>query len=121
MPNVERDVVKAPNEELRGARGDHRANGFMPLTEQASSVRPSNEPRVGGDRRGGSANLAGQAPPVRTPDHRFNIENAKMPNPPSAVEPGKGAVPVNPFVPGGQGVNRAYPEADMAKPSKPAK
>ncbi len=118
MPNVERDVVKAPNETMKG---DHRANGYLPLAGGASTVHPSNEARKGGDRRGGTADLAGQAPPVKPPDHRFNIGDAKMPNPPSAFEPGKGAVPVNPFVPGGQGVNRVYPEADMAKPSKPAK
>jgi hypothetical protein len=58
--------------------------------------------------------LAGQASPVKTPDHRFNVENAKMPQPPAAFEPGKGAVPVNPLVPGGPGINRAFPVADSA-------
>jgi hypothetical protein len=41
-----------------------------------------------------------------------------MPQPPSAFEPGKGAVPVEPFVPGGQGINRVYPEADVARPRR---
>jgi len=115
MPNAERDVVKAPNEEMRG---DRRANGFMPLTESASPVRPPNE-EVGGtgahrDRRGGSADLAGGASPITLPDHKFKLEDAKMPQPPSAFEPGKAAVPVQPFVPGGQGVNTVYPQADSA-------
>jgi len=116
MPNVERDVVKAPNETDLGsaAHRDRRANGYMPLTESASPVKPSNEPGPGGDRRGGSANLAGQASPIKTPDHRFNLEDAKMPQPPSAFEPGKGSVPVQPFVPGGSGVNAVYPQADDA-------
>ncbi len=118
MPNVERDVVRAPNQQHRG---DRRNNGFMPLAESASPVHPSNETRKGGDRRGGTASLTEQASPVKTPDHRFNVEDAKMPQPPSAFEPGKGAIPVNPFMPGGQGVNKVYPEADMAKPSKPVK
>jgi hypothetical protein len=116
MPNVERDVVKAPNEP--GRAGARAANSFLPLAGGPPAAHPSNEARKGGDRRGGSANLAELASPVKTPDHRFNIEDAKMPQPPSAFEPGKGAVPVNPFVPGGQGINRAYPEADMAKPVK---
>ncbi len=114
MPNVERDVVKPANE--TGRAGARARNGFLPLTGSPATVHPSNEPGARGDRRGGTADLTPHSSPVRVPDHRFNVENAKMPQPPSAVEPGKGAVPVNPFVPGGQGVNRAYPVADMAKP-----
>jgi hypothetical protein len=114
MPKVEREVVKPANE--MGPSGNRANNGFLPLAKAPSHVHPSNEPGARGDRRGGSSNLAEQASPVRTPDHRFNVENAQMPQPPSAFEPGKGAVPVNPFLPGGQGINRAYPEADMARP-----
>lgn len=114
MPNVERDVVKPANKPGRaGARAN---NSFLPLAGDPPDAHPSNETGARGDRRGGSADLTPLASPVRTPDHRFNVENAKMPQPPSAFEPGKGAVPVNPFVPGGPGINRAYPEADMAKP-----
>jgi hypothetical protein len=114
MPNVERDVVKPANEP--GPAGARANNGFLPLAGGPPAAHPSNESGAHGDRRGGSANLTPLASPVRTPDHRFNVESAKMPQPPAAVEPGKGAVPVIPFVPGGQGINRAYPEADMAKP-----
>jgi len=118
MPNVERNVVKAPNETLRS---DHRANGFLPLVGGAPAAHPSNETGARGDHRGGSADLTGLAPMTKPPDHRFNVEDAKMPQPPAAFEPGKGAIPVNPFVPGGQGINRVFPEADTAKPSRPAR
>jgi hypothetical protein len=113
MPNVGRRVVKAPNEEHRG---DRRANGFLPLAGSGPAVSPPNN--MHGDRRGGSASLAELTSPVSTPDHRFMIEDAEMPQPPSAFQPGKGAIPVNPSVPGGQGVNKVYPVADMARPRK---
>jgi hypothetical protein len=116
MPNVERDVVKPANESTPA--GNRANNGFMPLVREASPVDPSNEAKVGGDRRGGSANLAGNASPVKMPDHRFKIEEAKMPQPPSAFEPGKGAVPIYPTIPGGQGIDRVCPAADVAKPKK---
>jgi len=114
MPNVERDVVKPANEPGRaGARAN---NSFLPLTGSPPVAQPSNESGARGDRRGGSFNLAEVASPVKTPDHRFHVEHAKMPQPPAAIEPGRGTVPVIPFVPGGQGINRAYPVADSAKP-----
>ena len=116
MPNVERGVVKPANEPGRaGARAN---NGYLPLAGGQPAMHPSNEPGARGDRRGGSMPLASQPSPVTTHDHRFQVGDAKMPNPPSAFEPGRGAVPVNPFVPGGQGINRVYPVADMAKPVK---
>jgi hypothetical protein len=114
MPNVERNVVKPANEP--GRAGARVNNSFLPLTGGPPAAHPSNEPGARGDRRGGSMPLAGQPSPVKAPDHRFNVENAKMPQPPAAIEPGKGAVPVNPFLPGGQGINRAIPVADSAKP-----
>ena len=116
MPNVQRNVVNAPNEPT--AAGNRKANGFVPLIGEASSVRPSNESGARGDRRNGSADMTEVASPVTLPDHRFRVEDAKMPQPPSAFEPGKGAVPVNPSVPSGQGINRVYPVADFAKPIK---
>jgi hypothetical protein len=47
--------------------------------------------------------------PVRPPDHRFNVDHAKMPQPPSATEPGRGAIPVNPWDDAGR-PNRVEPE-----------
>lgn len=114
MPNVERHVVKPGP----ATTGNRKANGFLPLTGGPSAVHPANEPGARGDRRGGSADLRPLASPVRVPDHRFNVDDAKMPQPPSAVEPGRGAVPVIPFIPGGEGINRTFPVADMAKPNK---
>ena len=46
---------------------------------------------------------------------RFNVDNACMPQPPAAIEPGKGAVPVNPFLASGPGIARAVPIDDDAK------
>jgi hypothetical protein len=116
MPKVERDVVKRVNES--SAAGNRANNGFLPLSRESSQVHPPNEAHKGGCCRGGSANLAKNTSPVHPPDHRFKIEEARMPNPPSAFEPGKGAIPVNPSVPGGHGINRVYPEADLPKPKK---
>lgn len=58
--------------------------------------------------------LAGQASTVQPPNHVFNVGNVRMPQPDSAVEPGRAAVPVNPFMAGGEAV-RALPVSDMAK------
>jgi len=116
MPNVERDVVKPANEP--SAAGNRANNGFLSLSREASQVHPSNEARKGGDRRGGSANLAENPSPVLPPDHRFKVEEAKMPNPASAVEPGKGAVPVYPTGSVSYGIDRGNAEADVTKPKK---
>jgi hypothetical protein len=116
MPNVERHVVKPANE--TGRAGARAKNGFLPLSGEPPATHPSNEPGARGDRRGGSADLTPLASPVRVPDHRFNVENAKMPQPSSAIEPGKGAVPVNPPVASTGRASRINSVADMAK-SKP--
>jgi hypothetical protein len=116
MPKVERNVVKPANEP--GRRGARAENSFLPLVGGPPAVHPSNESGAKGDRLGGSANLAERASPVKLPDHRFRLDDAQMPQPGAAVEPGRGAVPVNPFVPGGAGINRAFPVADSAKPAR---
>lgn len=53
--------------------------------------------------------------PVRLPDHRFSAKDSKMPQPPSAVEPGKGSIPVAPFTVEGSPA-RAEPDADDVFP-----
>jgi hypothetical protein len=112
MPKVERNIVKPVNVPAReGARAN---NSFLPLAGGPPAVRPSNESAA----RGSSANLAELASPVKTPDHRFHVDDAKMAQPRAAIEPGKGAVPVNPFMPGGEGINWAYSVADSAKPKR---
>lgn len=65
-------------------------NGFMPMTKQASQVKGSNE------------------------DLKFNVANAKMPQPPSVVDPGKGAIPVNPFQSSG-GKASQFPVSAMGR------
>lgn len=58
------------------------------------------------------------ASPVQTPDHRFSVGLAKMPQPPAAVEPGKGAVPIEPFTVSGLPNRITVPEPDTAKGMK---
>ena len=109
--NMERGVVKAPNE--GEFKTDVRANGFLPLSDTASPIEPNE--RRGGDRRAGSYPLAGGASPITTAQDRdWKVGTSSQPNMPVAVEPGKGAVPVNPFQ-GGMPGGRAMPIADMAK------
>jgi hypothetical protein len=111
MGSVQRGVVKGSNKEGKG--GDGRSNGFLPLGGGAGAVSGPNQTHSG-DRRGGTAPLGGQAGTIHPPDHRFNVDQAQMPQPPSAVEPGKGAVPVNPFQTG-PGAAKTMPIADMPK------
>ena len=112
---AERGVVRPPNQ--AGAAGSGAKNSYLPLDRKNGCVKPSDY-GAGGDRRGGSADLAGQPSPVTPPNHRFDVGMAKMPQPPSAIEPGKGAVPVTPWSPTGQ-PNRAIPEPDT--PRQPRK
>lgn len=79
--------VKAPNASIHN--GDP-GNGFMPLTKGASTVRGSND------------------------SLKFDVSQAKMPQPPSVTQPGQGSVPFNPFMgPGGSTTSVRIP--DMAK------
>lgn len=79
--NVERDVVRPPNPSLqpRGRADD----GFLPINPAPSKVMGTNY-GYGGDRRGGSANLAGQPSPVTPANHVFQVG---MGFPPSSDEP----------------------------------
>jgi len=114
MPKIERNVVKPPNED-RWKRNDERENGFLSLAGGASPVKPPNQ-ADGGDWRAGSFPLAGMASPVKPPneadggDWRGFSSDHEMP---AAVEPGRGAIPVNPFLPGGEAA-RAVPMRDSA-------
>lgn len=112
MGAVQRGVVKGSNQE--GAGGDHRANGYLPLAGGTGTVHPANM-AAGGDRRAGSFPLSGGAPMIAPAQHRFNVDEVQMAQPASAVEPGKGAVPVNPFMPGGAIARVAGQVADDAR------
>ena len=106
---VERGVVRGSNKE--GPGGDGRKNGFLPLAGGAGTVHPSNR-GPGGDRRDGSFPLSGGGPAIKRNEERFNVDQVGMPEQPWPSEPGKGAVPVNPFLPGGAAA-RSLPVADM--------
>ena len=108
---VQRGVVRGSNKE--GPGGDHRNNGFMPLSGGAGTVHPSNM-GPGGDKRNGSFPLSAGAAMTKPPDHRFNVGQVGMPDQPWPDQPGKGSVPVNPFLPGGMAA-RSLPVADEAK------
>ena len=110
---AERGVVRPPNKP--GAVGNGATNSYQLLVHKAAGVVPSNH-GTGGE-RGGSADLTRQASPVTPPNHRFDVGMAKMPQPPSAIEPGKGAVPVTPWTDTGQ-PNRAIPEPDMPRQAR---
>ena len=114
MPGgVRRGVVAPPNES--GPGGNRAQNGYLPLGGSASPV--TSAVQGGEDRRNGSAPPSGMASPVHPPDHRFNVDTAKMPQPPSAIEPGKGAIPVNPWNAAGQ-PNRAVSQPDAERPPR---
>jgi len=83
-------VVKPPNE--AGPGGNRAHNGYLPLGGTAGPLPPAG--LVGGNRLNGSSPLGEIASPVHLPSQRFDVETAKMPQPPSAIEPGKGAIPV---------------------------
>ena len=113
MPDRQRGVVKPPNE--IAFKGDCRTNSFLPLSGAGSPLPVSNLSRfIHGD-AGGSADLARHASPVV-------LANAKLVDgdpgytaqPDSAVEPGKGAVPVNPVLASGYGLARSIPIAGDA-------
>jgi hypothetical protein len=70
-------------------------NAWLPLTPIARDVvKPPNE--GGGHFCGSSADLTRQPSPVNVPSHHFDVDRAKMAQPQSAIEPGKGAVPIRP-------------------------
>jgi len=96
MAAQERGAVKGSNDQMKAPIG---SSGPQP--REASPVRPPNEAR-GGDWRAGSYPLAGEASPVRPPNNmggdRRGYSDDRMP--PTATEPGKGAVPVNPGLAG---------------------
>ncbi len=93
MPKVERNVVSPPNQRLMGI------NERRSTTPAAGppTVREPNQSLHDGDPSafGGNPMLGKGGSPVHTPDHRFHIEDAQMPQPQAAIMPGQGAVPVD--------------------------
>ncbi len=99
MPPMHRDLVTPPND----TGGDRRANGFLGLTGRAAPVDPTNLSRFAHGDPGGSADLTKLASQVAPPnDSRFRDgDKGLTPGMEFPASPGKGAVPVNPFLASG--------------------
>jgi hypothetical protein len=110
MFKVERGVIKPPNLDLQGLAAT-RSQAPAPGRPTAH---PANSRLTAGD-PGGSANLTKAVSPIAPASHRFDVDRAFKPQPPAAVAPGKGAVPINPFLASTAGVARAVPIDDDAK------
>ena len=91
MAKAERNVVKPPNQELQGLASTRSA---APRPNAADSRGPNAAPYPG--LAGGSADLTRQPSAVAPVNHRFDVDHAQMAQPAAAVDPGKGAIPVNP-------------------------
>jgi hypothetical protein len=90
---VGRGRVTVPTDQI-GDRQNRAANAWLPLQRVAhGAVQPPQAHFCGG-----SADLTRTANPVRMPDHRFDVNTAKMPQPQSEVAPARKprAVPVEP-------------------------
>ena len=101
-PPVERGVVKPPNE--GEWKSDRRNNGYLPLTgaPKGTGDEPNLSKFMHGD-PGGSSGLVRSAPAIpSTPnDGQFRDgDKGLSADAPTAVAsmPGRGAVPVNPFL-----------------------
>jgi hypothetical protein len=100
MPEREYDGVKPPNE--GEFKRDRRDNGYLPLTGASSPVATANLSRFRHGDPGGSADLTRLASPVAPPNERLREgDPGYTVLAPAAVEPGKGAVPVSPFLASG--------------------
>jgi hypothetical protein len=106
MAKVDRGIVKPPNQELQdlAATRSRTPRAEMPVVQRPNSTL-----------LGGSADLTRQPSPVAPTSCRFHVDNARMPQPPSAIEPGKGEVPVNPFLASGNAIIPGFPFIDDAK------
>lgn len=91
---AEHGVVKGSN--VEGSAGDRRNNGYLPLSGSAMPAHAPNPMFMGGD-KGMSMPAGPQGSPLQPPDHRFDVNQVHMPQPASAMQPGKGAIPVQPF------------------------
>ena len=102
MPPAEKGVVKAPNQGEFST--DRRSNGFLPLTPGPGSIPSTNLSRFMHGDAGGSADMTRQGTPISPPNAGvFKAGDVGRTDQaaPAAVQPGKGAVPVNPFLKSG--------------------
>jgi hypothetical protein len=103
MAKVERGIVNPPNQEFQNLA---TTRSQAPRAEMPALPPPT--PVL----LGGSADLTRQPSPVVPTSFRFNVDDARMPQPPSAFEPGKGDVPVDPSDACGSAIIRAFPFND---------
>ena len=107
-----RGVVSPPNRP--DTAGNGARNGYLPLAGTKGPALPR-DPE--GHRPEGSFPRMKLPSPVHLPDQRFKVSEAKMPQPPSAVMLGRGAIPVNPWDGDGQ-PNHARPDQDLPRPTR---
>ena len=113
MSNVQRGVIKAPNQT---APGNHVHSSQNRTSEAPGTHSPNDRSKAP---IGSSSGMGRMASPVNPPNasQRFKVEDAKMPQPPSAVAVGKGDIPVNPFNSKGM-PNSSVPMRDSARRPK---
>lgn len=107
-----RGVIAPPNR--ADTAGNGATNGYLPLAGTKGPALPRD---LDGHRPEGSFPRMKLPSPVHLPDQRFQVKESKMPQPPSAVALGRGAIPVNPWDAQGQ-PNRAEPEQDIPRPPR---
>lgn len=92
-------------------------NSSSPLTRGASPMNPPNAGIRDGNANNGFMSLAKRAGGIKGSNEslKFKVSDAKMPQPQSALQPGKGMVPVNPFTEKGGMTTPSLKMPDKAK------
>lgn len=112
MANVQRGVVKGPNQTDRG----NHVNGTSPLSHGASfSDVPNNTnktARVNGSFPQGKGHVAIPEP---NQQHRFSVDSANATWSAPATSPGNGEIPVNPISGSAAGLKPSWMLRDSAK------
>ena len=117
-----RSEVKAPNEGVFQSTDGKAQNGFLPLYRHpgpGSSI-PNMSRFMHGD-PGGSFPLTKERAPGEPPNEtKFKEGDPGITEQVGFVrEPGSGAIPVNPFVAGAEGVAQAQPDVDWYRARGP--
>lgn len=99
MGTVQHGIIKPPNEASPG----NRMNSCGPMGHGASPAHPPNATIHDGNIANSFLSMTHQGSPMNPPNAglKFSVSDAQMGQPPSAVAPGKGAIPVNPFTASG--------------------
>jgi hypothetical protein len=116
-------ITDVPNQGVFKTNHGNSNNGSLPLAGNMGDVHGSNARFAHGSNArfahgdpGGSGPLTREASPVHGSNERFKDgDPGYTPRPASAIEPGKGAVPVNPFMAGAAGIVPTSVLRDSAK------